>query len=243
MNRLSAIRRIIFFGWLGFITLLVGIIFSPIFLFGILGWQKSVIWVSAIWEWWLLLGLRFIVGLTYRITGIEHINQSPYILAIKHQSVFETMLLSLHFPFPAIVLKKELFKIPVYGWYLKAAGNIGIDRKLAGAAMLQVMKNMKKSLAQNRTIVIFPEGTRIPVGNKSKYHEGIYMMSRLGVPVYPVAVNTGLFWTKKKLISGEAEIAILPAMPTGLGRTEFMTELEKRIEAKTEMLCKKPLPK
>ncbi|MGI9461587.1 MAG: lysophospholipid acyltransferase family protein [Alphaproteobacteria bacterium] len=221
-------------------TLILGILSSPLLLL------KQPYWVwklSVFWERGLLWWLCQMVGVCYRITGQEHLIKPPFVLAIKHQSAFETLLLSVNFFYPCVILKKELLAIPIFGAYLKAADNIAIDRKSGGAAMLSMVKIMKKQLAKKRVLIIFPEGTRSAVGKTRAYQSGVYMMSRLGVPVYPVALNSGCFWQKNRFQKGIAELAILPAMPQNLSKQDFLEILQKKIESTTRRLEKNAMIK
>ena len=221
-------------GW----TLLLGFIFSPLYII------KKQYWIYLLSKWWeagLLFGLRHLVGLSYQVTGRAHLVKPPYVLAMKHQSMLETLLLSVEFYNPCVVLKKELLQIPIVGGFLKSVENIAIDRKAGSAAMLTMAKSIKKQLLKNRVLVIFPEGTRTQVGTTRPYKFGVYMMAQFGVPVYPVAINTGCFWNGQYMKKGRAEIAILPAMPSGLSRQDFLKELQRRIETKTRALEKNAL--
>ncbi|MCX8515917.1 MAG: 1-acyl-sn-glycerol-3-phosphate acyltransferase, partial [Alphaproteobacteria bacterium] len=109
---MTSLRSYLYYFLVALWTLVLGVIFSPLY---VLGQQRWVYWLSVLWEWGLMFALRHIVGLSYRVTGYEHLAQPPYVLAIKHQSAFETLLLSIHFPNPAIILKKELLAIPLVG--------------------------------------------------------------------------------------------------------------------------------
>ncbi|MDI9313323.1 MAG: lysophospholipid acyltransferase family protein [Hydrotalea sp.] len=232
---MAAVRQYSYYVFAVVWTLLLGLIFSPLYII------KKQYWVYLLSKWWeggLLWALRHIVGLSYHVTGRDHLAKPPYVLAMKHQSMFETMLLSVEFYNPCIILKKELLAVPIVGGFLKAAENIAIDRAAGAAAMLTIIKSMKKQLAKKRVLVIFPEGTRMKVGKTRPYQPGVYMMARLGAPVYPVAVNTGCFWNKDYMKKGRAEVAILPAMPSGLTKEDFLKELQQRIETKTRALEK-----
>ncbi len=232
---MSFLRQYSYYIFAAIWTLVLGIIFSPLY---IIKNQYAVYLLSKLWEEGLLWGLRHIVGLSYQITGKENLTKPPFVLAMKHQSMFETLLLSVHFYNPCVILKKELLSIPLVGAFLKSVENIAIDRQAGAGAMLAVIKGMKKQIAKKRVLVIFPEGTRTAVGKTRPYQPGVYMTSRLGIPIYPVALNTGCFWNKAMMRQGKAEIAILPAMPTGLNKDDFLKELQKRIEQKTRHLEK-----
>lgn len=198
--------------------------------------------ISNFWSRSVFFLLRMICGLTYRIEGLEHISKSPVIYASKHQSVWDTLLFPLQIERSAIVLKKELFLLPFFGWYAKKYGAIGIDRSAGASAIRQLIKEARKSVAVGRPIVIFPEGTRLPPGEKGEYHSGVAALYKdLKIPVVPVALNSGMYWPKRKLIRrpGVITMRFLPPIPPGLPRKEFMERLETAIEAAQNEICTK----
>lgn len=193
------------------------------------------LWIAG--SLWLL---KVCVGLTVREIGAENIPAEPALFAAKHQSAWETLYLSWRLNHPAFVLKKELLLIPLFGWFLARAGMIAIDRSGKAAALKQMVADAKAVLAQNRPVIIFPEGTRVAPGVRRPYQPGIAALyNQLGVPVVPVALNSGLFWGRKAILKkpGVITIEYLPAIPPGLDRKTFMRELESRIEGAAERLA------
>lgn len=179
--------------------------------------------------------LKWIAGVEVVVEG-EIPTERPVILAPKHQSSLETFLFHALIYRTAYVFKKELSYIPVMGWALSATGNIPIPRDQGVKAIGLMLKGADLVLSkEKRTLVIFPEGTRYPVGAKPVYHSGVVMFYRKfpDVPIYPVAINSGLFMGKKGFLirPGKLVFRFLPAMPAGLSKEEFMAELERRIEA------------
>ncbi len=116
------------------------------------------------WALWTLWLATWTVGLRYEVRGRKNLPAGPAIIAIKHQSAWDTFAAAALFEDPAIIVKRELLAIPFYGWYLRKAGMIGIDRDIGAAAMRRMLKAARAAVAQGRSILIFPEGTRTPVG-------------------------------------------------------------------------------
>ncbi|MFN3230707.1 MAG: lysophospholipid acyltransferase family protein [Alphaproteobacteria bacterium] len=189
---------------------------------------------------------RGLVGIRYEERGKKNLPDGPCILAIKHQSTFETIAFNFLVYHPAIVLKKELLSIPFYGWYARRAGMIPIDRKGTASTMRQMLRTAEAAVADGRPIVIFPEGTRTPAGTAGQYHPGIAGLYRhLKVPVVPVALNSGVFWPRRtiKKFPGTIILDYLPPVAPGLDRRAFMAELQGRIEtASLGLLKDTPVP-
>lgn len=193
------------------------------------------IWIAG--SLWLL---KTCVGLGVREVGVENLPTQPVLFAAKHQSAWETLYLSWRLNHPAFVLKQELLLIPLFGWFLKRAGMIAIDRSGKAAALKKMIADARQVFAQGRPVIIFPEGTRVAPGEHKPYQPGIAALyAQLGVPVVPVALNSGLFWGKKAILkkAGVITIEYLPAIPPGLDRKAFMRELEERIETAASRLA------
>lgn len=162
------------------------------------------------------------------------------IIAAKHQSAWDTLIFHVLLRDPVYVLKQELLTIPLMGWYLRKAGNIPIDRSAGSRALRMMQRAVDQALAEDSTIIIFPEGTRTAPGAPPSYQPGIAALyQHTEAPVVPVALNSGLFWKRAGLPArpGVITIEILPPMPRGLKRLEFLSELENRIEEATSRLC------
>jgi len=191
-------------------------------------WVRSVAWVE-----------RHVLGLDYRVIGRENLPaHGAFIVAAKHQSTFETMKLHLILNDPAIVLKKELLRIPIWGRYLKQTGMIPIDRGAGRRAMGDMLTASEKAKAEGRPIVIFPQGTRIPVGVKSSYKSGVVALYQaLGLPILPLALNSGLFWPKSGMKhGGTVTFSFLPPIEPGLEPESALSLLEQRLETETDRL-------
>ncbi|TDQ83921.1 1-acyl-sn-glycerol-3-phosphate acyltransferase [Dongia mobilis] len=184
--------------------------------------------------------LKFCVGLGVRENGAKHLPKQPVLFAVKHQSAWETLYLSWRLNHPAFILKKELLLIPLFGWFLKRAGMIAIDRSGKAAALKKMVADARAVFAEGRPVIIFPEGTRVAPGASRPYQPGIAALyAQLGVPVVPVALNSGLYWGRKAILKkpGTITIEYLEPIPPGLDRKTFMRELETRIETASTRLA------
>ena len=194
---------------------------------------------AVVWTDYTLWWLRLTMGLTHRISGLENLPPGPAIIAIKHQSSWETVSVLRLFPDAAIVMKRELLFIPVVGLAMLKSGNIAIERGDGAAALRSLVRGAKDAVAHDRSVLIFPEGTRTPVGSDQPYPVGVAALYRqLGIPVVPVALNSGVFWGRRQFIKrpGVIKVEVLPVIPPGLDRKIFMTTLRDRIERATTRL-------
>lgn len=185
-------------------------------------WGRSVLWLLA-----------HVVGLTWESRGRARSAPAAAIYAFKHQSAWETIAISVLLDDPAVVLKRELLSVPLFGWYLRRLRMIAVRRDGGAAALRRMIEAARAEAARGRPIVVFPEGTRTAPGARRPYHHGIAALYReLGAPVVPVALNSGSFWGRRALIKRPGRIAVefLPPIPAGLSRRAFMTTLEERIE-------------
>lgn len=202
---------------------------------------KSVVWaMSLFWVRGLLWMLKKIVGIDHEVRGLEHVQAGSAIYASKHQSAWETLALCTLIPNPAFILKKELLKIPFFGNYLKLLEMIAIDRKQGEKALKLMVKQALKLANQGRSIIIFPEGTRVPVREKRKLKKrGIATLySKLPVPVVPVAHNSGVFWSRNSFLKkpGTIIVEFLPPIAPGLEENVFIERLTQSIETTTDQL-------
>lgn len=192
-----------------------------------------------------LYGIRWleehVMDLHLEVRGKENIPSSgSYIIAAKHQSAYETFKLHFLFGRPAIVLKKELLSIPLWGQFLKKCDAIAIDRSSPGNAMASIKEGIAHVKKLGMPIVIFPQGTRVPASTQpctKPYKTGVIRMYEADneLPIVPVAINTGHFWPKKgwKKRSGTVVIEILPPIPPGLPKNTVMERLQHDIEEKS----------
>lgn len=191
-------------------------------------------WVRVIF--WLL---RTIAGLDWQLRGRQHVPAGPAIYVSKHQSTWETLVFYLLFDDPAYVLKRELFWIPLYGWYARKARSIGVDRRAGPRAMRSMIEAAQAAVAEGRNIIIFPEGTRTAPGTGLPFHPGAAALyARLGVPVVPVALNSGLYWPRRRFLKrpGTITLEALPPIEPGLERKQLIPRLEAVIQDATRRL-------
>lgn len=181
--------------------------------------------------------LKAMAGTRYQVRG--KVPAGPVLVAAKHQSMWDTIIMPAILDDPAIVLKRELLWIPYYGWFSLKAKMIAVDRDAGASAIRGLIAQGKATLGQKRPIVIFPEGHRVAPGAAPEYKPGVAALYRqLGVPCVPVAVNSGLYWPRRKLLRkpGTIVIEFLEPIAPGLDRQTFMAELEARIEGATARL-------
>jgi len=180
---------------------------------------------------------RIVLGLDYEVRGKEHLPQDgPYLIAAKHQSPYETLKLHLLFKKPAIVLKQELLRIPMFGAYLQKADLIAIDRSTPDKAIASIQEGAVKAAKEGRAIVIFPQGTRVDPGvpaSQKRYRVGIVRIQEAtGLPIIPMALNCGMFWPRKGWLKhpGTAVFEFLPPIAPGGDRSETLQKLENVLE-------------
>lgn len=220
-------------------TTVIAIVGLPILLLprrAVVAWADS--WIDFC-LWWLRITCR----ISHRVQGLENRPAGPVIFACKHQSSWETLAFHRLFPNTATVLKRELIFIPVVGWAMARAGNIAVERGDGAKALRSLLRQAKGAVVEGRSILIYPEGTRTPIGSSLPYHAGTAALYRqLGVPVVPVALNSGVFWGRRKFIKwpGTIEVEVLQAIPPGLDRETFMATLRERIEGATKRLVEHP---
>jgi 1-acyl-sn-glycerol-3-phosphate acyltransferase len=191
-------------------------------------WLQQISWLE-----------KHIGGITYQVIGREYVPEDTCIIAAKHQSAWETFKLHLLFDDPAIVLKKELLNIPIWGWYLRRSGMIPIDRGGGSKTISGMMDAAKKAIANKRKIVIFPQGTRTAPGEQRTYKGGVAVLyQELKLPVVPMALNSGLLWPKNSFWKkpGVITIEFLPPILPGLERHEMLARLKDELEGATNKL-------
>lgn len=196
-------------------------------------------WVVHIWGVGTRFLLKWVVGLGWHAEGLERVPPGPCILASKHQSAWETMIFHALLPDPVYVVKKELTRIPFWGWGFSRAGCVIVDRKAGAKALKHLVAGVQVALARGSQVVIFPEGTRTAPGQVVDYHPGIAAVYRdAGVPVVPVALDSGLFWGRLAPVKypGEITIRFLDPIQPGMDRRDFMTLLRARVEGETAKL-------
>jgi 1-acyl-sn-glycerol-3-phosphate acyltransferase len=199
----------------------------------------AILAVSRVWMGGLQFLLRHLVGLDYEVRGLSNMPQGPAIYAFKHQSAWETVMIHLLLPKAAIALKRELMQIPLFGWCLRRSGMIGINRAGRMRALRSLVEGARAALARDASIVIFPEGHRTQPGRHAPYHPGVAALYlELDRPVVPVALNSGLFWSRRSFVKrpGRIVVQFLEPIEPGLERKAFMAELRRRLEGASDRL-------
>jgi 1-acyl-sn-glycerol-3-phosphate acyltransferase len=222
-----------FFAW----TAIAGTVGLPFLLTP----RSATMKFGRFWARGVLVLLRIIVGLDYQIRGLDRVPRGGCIIAMKHQSAWDTLILPVVLGDPACVVKRELLLLPVYGWYAARAGSIGIDRKAGAGALRHMVAAARTIAAQGRPIVIFPEGTRVAPGARIPYQPGVAALYQaLALPLVPAAVNSGLFWGRRSFLKrpGRITVEFLEPIPPGWPRQRVMAELERRIETATAALLR-----
>lgn len=230
----SALFYLLFLGQTVVLAIIIGTI-------GILRGRTRLTWALAQhWGNSNLWFLRWVVGIRTDVSGAENIPPGPCILAAKHMSDWDIFAILPHTAGkPAFIAKKQLMDIPFFGWAARSFDTIRIDRSLGGEAIPLMMADARAAIAKGCRLVIFPEGTRKTPLAPHDYRYGIVRMYlELGVPVVPVALNSGLYWSRNSLIlwPGTAKARFLPAIPPGLSAEEFRTRLVTAIEGGTNRL-------
>ncbi len=183
--------------------------------------------------------LRVVCGTTVEWRGLEKIPQGACIVACKHQSAWETFALYAVLDDPTYILKRELMWIPLFGWHMRKAGLIPIDRGAGLAALSRMTTQAKKELERSRQVVIFPEGTRRLPSAEPSYRPGVaHLYARAGVPCVPVALNSGLFWPRRSLMRfpGTVLVEALDPIAPGLDMRTFLNRLQNVLEESTAHL-------
>lgn len=186
---------------------------------------------------------KHLLGLDYEVRGWEHVpKEGAFIVAAKHQSAYETMKLHVLFDYPAVVLKKELLNIPLWGWFLKKSGPIAIDRSQGKQASQQIVDGALEVEKQNRPIIIFPQGTRVLPSHTAQdkpYKNGVVRMYKAtNMPIVPMALNSGVFWPRNSFLKkpGKVIFEFLPPIPHGRYPEGVLAELELKLETASKAL-------
>jgi 1-acyl-sn-glycerol-3-phosphate acyltransferase len=192
-------------------------------------WAKTMLWLA-----------RIVLGIRFDVTGRENIPTVPSIIMSKHQSAWETMALQVVLPPHVYVVKRELLRIPFFGWGLALMSPIAIDRSAGMRSMKQTLKQGRERLAQGFSVVIFPEGTRVAPGSRGKYQSGGgWLACKTGAAVVPVAHNAGELWGRNALVRYPGLITLVIGKPIdshGLEPEELTHRVETWIEAEMERI-------
>lgn len=188
-------------------------------------WARSMNWM-----------LRVICNVRVEYRGVENIPAGPLLIAAKHQSAWETVGLLPLFRQPMYILKRELTWIPLFGLFLLKAQMIPVNRASGARALMRMTGLARERVRGDRQLIIFPEGTRRPVGAEPRYKFGVAQIYvDCGVDCLPVALNSGLFWPRRTFLRypGTIVVEFLPLIPSGLSRDEFQARVSEAIETAT----------
>jgi 1-acyl-sn-glycerol-3-phosphate acyltransferase len=225
------LRSALFLLWFLFITTILSLIFLPVLLLP----RMATVWLARLWSRSTFWGLKVFAGIGFEVRGRRP--GGPILVASKHMSMWDTLALYLVLDQPAIVLKRELLRIPFYGWFLWKAAAIPIDRAGGAGALRKMSAAARRVLNDGRPIQIFPEGTRKKPGAAPDYKPGVAgLYALLGVDCVPVALNSGVYWTGFLKRPGTIVLQFLEPIGPGLKRGAFMGVLESRIETATAQL-------
>lgn len=228
-------RSLLFVAWMYGLLAIMALVCLPL----LLGPRRWALAAMLLWRRLVMGGLRLICGLTVEVRGLDRLPREPCLVAAKHQAMLDTIAPFGWLSDPAYVLKRELMRLPFYGWYAAKTDHIPIDREGSSKTLRQLMHDAKDRLRDGRPVVIFPEGTRGDPGALPDYKPGVAALYRdLNVVCAPMVTNSGLYWPAHGVIRrpGVAIYEILDPIPPGMKRAAFMAELERRIEGATARL-------
>ncbi|MGJ3262466.1 MAG: lysophospholipid acyltransferase family protein [Salinarimonas sp.] len=211
---------------------------------GLFGLAIPVFWLAGsprpairaatrVWVRGAFSGLRAIVGLGHVERNRANIPAAPCLVVANHQSTWETFAALVLFPGVAIVAKQELLQIPIFGWYLRRSGMIVIDRASGGKALREMIEQSRATLAEGRSVLIFPEGTRRAPSDPVVFKRGAELLyAALKVPALPMAVDSGLYWrsgTPRR--AGTIRVTYGEPIAPGLSASAFASRAEEVLEA------------
>jgi 1-acyl-sn-glycerol-3-phosphate acyltransferase len=239
MSRINLfLRSLLFLIWIIAATVVIA---PTCFISAPLPYRMRYWWTSR-WNMIVLWGARFICGIRHQVKGRENLPDGPAVILSKHQSAWETIFYVLGLGHPLVfVFKKELLYIPFFGWGIALLRMIPIDRSKGKDAFAQVVEIGRRRMAENDVwVIMFPEGTRTPVGSQGKYKlGGARFAIETGVPVVPVAVNSGECWPKNSFIKQPGTITVSigkPISSTGRSSADLMQEVENWIESEMRVI-------
>tara|TARA_B100001750_G_scaffold201300_1_gene175983 strand:- start:1189 stop:1902 length:714 start_codon:yes stop_codon:yes gene_type:complete len=185
---------------------------------------------------------KYVLGLTYKIEGRENIpDTGPYLVAMKHQSTYETLKIFHLFGDIRIILKRQLMWLPIWGWYIWKVGMIPVNRGKKGA-MKSILQNAAPVIGSGHSVLIYPQGTRVTVDttiDQRPYKQGVIRLyNHFHIPILPVAINAGKFWPRKSFLikPGVVTFKILPPIPAGENPDEAFKTLKIVLETESKKL-------
>jgi 1-acyl-sn-glycerol-3-phosphate acyltransferase len=202
-------------------------------------WPSRLMAVARFWSLGWLCAYQRICGVGYEIYGTEHVPAGSCIIAMKHQSIWESCAVFAIFDRPIFILKSELMWIPIFGWVMKWIGCISVKRGTGRSALMSMIRGGQRARARGNQVVIFPEGTRSAPGSQASYKSGVsHLYTALHLPCVPVALNSGLLWPRRRFLRppGLITVSILPAIPAGQPRQLMFERMVLEIESVSQQL-------
>lgn len=213
----------------------LGVLCSPI----LLGPRRWTLGLVKFWSRSVLGALRLLCGVSVEVRGREHMPAAGGFIAAKHFAMLDTIAPLEVLPDAAYVLKRELMRLPFWGWYTSKLDMLPIDREGGSKALRAMVTGARDRIADGRQVLIFPEGTRQEPGAAPDYKPGVAGLYReLEAPCTPLVTNSGLYWPAHGYLRfpGRVVFEFLPAIPPGMKRASFMAVLEDTIEAGSNRL-------
>jgi 1-acyl-sn-glycerol-3-phosphate acyltransferase len=227
------VRSLLYAGQVYAMMALMAVFFTPWAIFdrrgafaGVHTWCRYARWSA-----------RWMIGLDSEVRG--EIPAGEVMIAAKHQSFFDIIILVSELPRPKFVMKKELGRAPILGWYARRIGCVPVDRGRRGSAIKDMLARVAAGQQEPGQLIIYPQGTRVAPGAARDYKVGTGVLyQEMGTPCIPVACNVGVFWPRRRIYRapGLAVVEFLPAIPPGLPLRDFMTRLEAEIEQASDRL-------
>ncbi len=232
---LQWLRSLLFVGQMYLAIVLIMLIYTPLALFDR---RASLRWMQ-LYGRWVRFSARVMVGLHTEVRGT--VPTDGVLVASKHQSMLDSVILVAALPAPRFIMKKQLTWIPVAGWHALRAGFVAVDRGKRGSAIKKMLADVESGSTGPGQLIIYPQGTRTAPGKHLPYKKGTAALyAQLGQPCIPVGTNVGVFWPRHGIFRkpGVAVIEFLPAIAPGLSSDAFMVQLETSIEAASNRLMR-----
>ena len=205
---------------------------------------ENALRVIRVWARFSLTTLRIVCGVTYRVEGAENIPAGPAVVAANHQSMWETVALFALLPRPSVVFKRDLLKVPFYGWWGIWSGSIPVDRAAGPQSIRLLIRETRDRISRDFQLVIFPEGTRVAPGVRAPLQPGVAAIyAAANVPVVPAVHDSGLYWRHPGFNRrpGAITLRFLPPIAPGLDRKAFESRLETAMLSARRDLAPEPM--
>lgn len=229
------LRSLLYLTQIYIMMLVMGILFAPLAIAS----PKGARFACRTWARWAIWCARWMIGLKAEVRG--EVPQDEVLIAAKHQSFFDILLIFEALPAPKFIMKRELLWTPIIGIYAKRLGCVPVDRGKRGAAIQQMLEDVEAGRSAPGQLCIYPQGTRVAPGKYLPYKAGTAALyEQLKQPCVPVAANVGLFWPRKGILRkpGTAIVEFLPTIAPGRTKDAFMAELESVVENSSNALMK-----